>query len=420
MLICARFDTNMQGNCQVCNVTKNQLDDLEDHHVYTLKELKTLIRQARGQGLYPGWNLNEKGEVRPRKKAARIMEEDGTVLNASACAEAVTALGFQLADNETWLLPHFFCNIQVCLCTLKHLCALIDTNVLFQTPDDLLHQVYLGIWVHLLECVIVGYRDFLQQFWKEDRSGLKFPDSHCVSVMSRLGSRMDDFSSSHLGFKLPDKVKGFAALMMKKKIAKSSDTCFIEGRQHVMLMMVHLCTLLHCCAFQCTCQTRFPFVTYFLLPQVLPYAIKNIIYPEMQWISTLKVPKQMIDVEDPTPKYQRAIMQFIDYVWLLRRKTTTLSQCLELAIAGVEMKKTLMLIFPHKSGNAFSVYICTYVYTECVFCVQKNTCVLLLILLCFTGQISGWKVPKFHVTNHVPREILMFGSLEVTFQLFFM
>jgi hypothetical protein len=30
-----------------------------------------------------------------------------------------------------------------------------------------------------------------------------------------------------------------------------------------------------------------------------------------------------------------------------------------------------------------------------------------------TGQVNAWKFPKFHVMNHVPRSILMFGSLEV-------
>eukprot|EP00961_Rhodomonas_salina_P185138 2500012-Rhodomonas_salina.1 len=93
----------------------------------------------------------------------------------------------------------------------------------------------------------------------------------------------------------------------------------------------------------------------------------------MQWIAKQKAPRRQLDTEDPTHKYQRALIQFIDYVWLLclTAKRTTLSQ------AGLEMKKTLMRIFPHKSG-----------------------------------QIAGWKLPKFHVVVHVPRVILMYCCLE--------
>eukprot|EP00961_Rhodomonas_salina_P186064 2512149-Rhodomonas_salina.1 len=168
------------------------MDDCADHDIYTQAGLREVLQLARSDGFYPGWNLNSEGEVRPRKKRARIMEEDGTgtVINAAACKEAVTALGFQLEDNETWLLPHFFAN--------------------HQTPDDPLHQVYLGIWIHLLESVIMGYKTFLQQFEKADKT-LQFPDSHCLAVMSRLGSRIEDFCFSHLGFRIPDSVTGFAA-----------------------------------------------------------------------------------------------------------------------------------------------------------------------------------------------------------------
>ena len=93
----------------------------------------------------------------------------------------------------------------------------------------------------------MGYQTFLQQFKKPSTEELKYSDSHCISVMSRLGSRMDDWSPSILGFSLPEKVTKFAATMLKKKIAKSDKTCFIEGRQHVFLMMVCMCTYAHRC-----------------------------------------------------------------------------------------------------------------------------------------------------------------------------
>lgn len=121
--LCARFDSYVQGNCNVCTCTKDQLDDLEDHEIYTMQSLKALIHKARREGIYPGWNLNADGSVKPRKKAGRIMEEDGQVLNESACDEAVKTLGFQLSDNATWLLPHFFANIQVQSSILMQLCT---------------------------------------------------------------------------------------------------------------------------------------------------------------------------------------------------------------------------------------------------------------------------------------------------------
>ena len=236
------------------------MDDCADHDIYTQVGLREALQLARRDGFYPGWNLNSEGEVRPRKKRVRIMEEDGTVINAAACREAITALGFQLEDNETWLLPHFFANHQVktstnvhnyaqrCNVVLNHvhISAHSDTYVHIQTPDDPLHQVYLGVWIHLLESVVMGYKTFLQQYENADKT-LKFPDSHCLSVMARLGSRIEDFSSSHLGFRIPDRVTGFAATMFKKKQAKSDKTCYIEGRQHVLLMMVRLRTDVHMC-----------------------------------------------------------------------------------------------------------------------------------------------------------------------------
>lgn len=114
------------------------------------------------------------------------------------------------------------------------------------------------------------------------------------------------------------------------------------------------CSWWYVCAQTCTCVHRFCVfgsnLSCFHFWQVLPYAIKNLIHSEMQWIAKQKAPRGQLDTEDPTHKYQRALIQFIEYVWLLRRKRTTLSQCLELAQAGLEMKKTLMRIFPHKSG----------------------------------------------------------------------
>jgi len=37
-------------------------------------------------------------------------------------------------------------------------------------------------------------------------------------------------------------------------------------------------------------------------------------------------------------------------VWMCRRKTSTLQQCLALGQAGFDLKKAILQTFPHKSG----------------------------------------------------------------------
>jgi hypothetical protein len=130
--ICAHSDKFVQGNCQVCTGMKDKLDYLEDHEPEQLEELQALIQGARRHSKYPGWNLNPDCSVLPRKKAERIMEESRKVLNNSAVKAATSVLEFHLEDNQTWLLPHFFCNIQVQMCTYIHTCAFWNVHILTQ------------------------------------------------------------------------------------------------------------------------------------------------------------------------------------------------------------------------------------------------------------------------------------------------
>lgn len=84
----------------------------------------------------------------------------------------------------------------------------------------------------------MGIKNYLQEIQKVDKTGPLISDKKCIAVMTRLAERMASISPSWLGFSLPERVKDFPVTMMKKKIAKSDKTCYIEGRQHILLMMV--------------------------------------------------------------------------------------------------------------------------------------------------------------------------------------
>jgi hypothetical protein len=110
--------------CAYSDTFVHKHDDLEDHEPYQLEELQALIQGARRHFKYPGWNLNPDGSFWPKEEGWRIMEENWKVLNNTAVKAATSSLGFHLEDNQTWLLPPFFCNLQVQKCTYVHICAL--------------------------------------------------------------------------------------------------------------------------------------------------------------------------------------------------------------------------------------------------------------------------------------------------------
>jgi hypothetical protein len=84
----------------------------------------------------------------------------------------------------------------------------------------------------------MGVRKWLLHLVKPHDSNSVLPESAVLAVMIRLSERIGAISSNCLGFPIPDKVKTFPVVMYKKKITRSDKTCFIEGRQHSILMMV--------------------------------------------------------------------------------------------------------------------------------------------------------------------------------------
>ena len=83
------------------------MDDLEPHDLLDTEAVQNMLLQARTRGIFPGWNIDKDGEVRPRKQEQPIMSEDGKKLNGSACDTAASVLGFHLQPNALWLLPFF-------------------------------------------------------------------------------------------------------------------------------------------------------------------------------------------------------------------------------------------------------------------------------------------------------------------------
>lgn len=221
--------------------------------------------------------------------------------------------------------------------------------------------------------------------------------------MVRLGSRMDDYSQSFLGFRLPEKVTGFAATMMKKKIAKSGDTCFIEGRQHVLLMMVNISAYVLLYAHKCLKSLFFGTCLIFFAPP--GFAIRHQEYcvprngmdhrPQAserfngRWRPNIFLPASTFSVHrlrlaSPTKVHHPLPMPWVGNFWNWDEEDVDENISKQIRYSWIF---TLLCLIMH---------ICACIW----FCL-------------FTGQAKGWKFPKFHVTNHVPREILCFGCLEV-------
>lgn len=116
-----------------------------------------------------------------------------------------------------------------------------------QTPDDPLHQVNLGLWVHLLECIIVDIRNTLQgvKIRKGEQEVRVISDDALEGVWARLRRRMEDLHKDTTGFDLSDKVVTFATEMASRLNAKKAKTCVIDGREHHQLMLVTICPNLH-------------------------------------------------------------------------------------------------------------------------------------------------------------------------------
>jgi hypothetical protein len=106
-----------------------------------------------------------------------------------------------------------------------------------QSLDCNLHQINLGLWVHLLDAVTAGIKDFLTRPVLVD--GKRVISETAISeVWSRLGSRFALMPRCTAGISFSAKITSFATDMQTRKSAKKSKICIIEGREHFRLMMV--------------------------------------------------------------------------------------------------------------------------------------------------------------------------------------
>jgi hypothetical protein len=84
-----------------------------------------------------------------------------------------------------------------------------------QTPDDPLHQINLGLWVHLLEAIIHGIQKTL--LVTRPNGSQVLTKEQVKLVFTELGDRLADQSPDTTGIYLAEKVKVFAAEMVERK-----------------------------------------------------------------------------------------------------------------------------------------------------------------------------------------------------------
>ena len=116
----------MQGNCQVCECTKDELDDCEVHETRSKLDVSASINQAAFHGVFPQWQ-QEKGigdPPAPRPLYQRAGLPPQLRYSKTRVAYAETRLGVKISTNPTWLFPHFDCYVQVHLFKISRNIAL--------------------------------------------------------------------------------------------------------------------------------------------------------------------------------------------------------------------------------------------------------------------------------------------------------
>lgn len=104
-----------------------------------------------------------------------------------------------------------------------------------QTPDDPLHQINLGLWVHLLSCITHGIQQTLQSPVTDEKIGKGgkvvpgkrvIGDERMQQVWKRLDDRLGSLEKSTAGIFPSRKVCSFASEMQKRKSEKRSKVSF--------------------------------------------------------------------------------------------------------------------------------------------------------------------------------------------------
>jgi hypothetical protein len=142
----------MQSNCQTCDCPKSHLDDQQPHSTRNKGSVASQVKDAAFQGIYPGWQTGEDEGAQPRPIFVQAGLPPKLSYSIDRVKQAEKSIGVKLAVNATWVFPYFDCYVQ--------------------TPDDPMHQVNLGLWVHLLNAVFFDLKTFLESFKRS--SGTSF------------------------------------------------------------------------------------------------------------------------------------------------------------------------------------------------------------------------------------------------------
>jgi hypothetical protein len=117
--------------------------------------------------------------------------------------------------------------------------------LLWQTPDDPMHMVNLGLWINLLECIFVDMKKTLQgpavhaPTTKDKNAKRKvFSDKAFTDLLNEVKKRLGNYEVSTCGFAVEPKIQNIAAYLMERNADKSKGSKGIKARQHNQLMMV--------------------------------------------------------------------------------------------------------------------------------------------------------------------------------------
>jgi len=139
-------------------------------------------------------------------KPGRFLSWIGSV---EACSNLFTLFKFMLC-SQCWKLTYLVSPLQ--------------------TPNCALHQINLGLWVYLLDCVLSNSRVRV------------VPDTNMkiMDIWSRLAGRFDLCVKSISCLSISKKIQSlaFATDMQMRKAVKKSKMCVIDCREHFRLMIL--------------------------------------------------------------------------------------------------------------------------------------------------------------------------------------
>ncbi len=137
--------------------------------------------------------------------------------------------------------------------------------------------------------------------------------------------------------------------------------------------------------------------------QALPFLFKEFITEEVAEINR-KLKENGLDylapVEDPSDSIQLVMNYFNDWYNHLRQPIASTQDLEEIAEKTFKFQQVLKLMFPTKSGMP-DLYLVSAVVLHCpdLGCLQA-------------GERCAWRIIKFHILQHIPHHILLFGWIE--------